>query len=67
MSWIKAFVILILLSVSTYTEAKDKGESDLTLESCYITGRAALEDELYDMAEKKFIEYPFQQVLPILL
>ena len=61
MSWTRNFILIIILSSCIGAEAKGKDAivpvTVPTLDDYYVSGRAALEDELFELAQKQFQEY----------
>ncbi len=60
MSWIRNILIIIVFCCCIRAEAKGKDtppQTASTLNEYYIDGRAALEDELFELAEKEFKAY----------
>ena len=61
MTWIRNFIFIIIFCSSMGAEAKDKAtvvsDTAPTLDDYYVSGRAALEDELFEMAQKQFEDF----------
>ena len=61
MNWIRSFIIIIIFCNCVGAEAKVKdavvSDAAPTLDSFYISGRAALEDELFALAQTQFEQY----------